>query len=639
MPNKININPAIKIRIVYIVLSIVILAVYGQVNQFDFISLDDDVYVTQNSHIKSGITSYSIRWAFTTIYAGFWHPLTWLSLMLDYQIYGLHAYGYHLTNVILHILSSLLLFWLFHRMTGAFWQSFFVSALFALHPLRVESVAWIAERKDVLSGFFWMLTLCLYVFYTEKPVIRRYALVLFSFVLALMSKPIVVTLPLAMILLDYWPLSRYKIGIKSQQDHLVIGPFKEKAPFFILSILFSFLTFYAQLGKDIQDWPFPLQSRLINALGAFVFYLWKIFWPQDLAVCYPFLAQVSLWQALGVSLILVMSAAVLLLMKQFPYLFVGWFWYMIVILPVIGIIPVGNNAMADRYIYLPSLGISIMLAWGVPLLFKNKTSRTKILLPASLLIIIIISLLTWRQCGYWKNNISLFSHAVQVTKDNHIAHNNLGAALSEQGKSKEARYHFQEAIRINPDYATDYRAIENNNKGISYSRLGQYDLAEKYYNEAIRQKSDYAPAYYNRGSLYMNLGQYQQAIDDFKKFLILDFDCAICHHKIGIIYGEYNQYQLAIDHFSKAIWLKPDYFKAYKNRGFAYYKLGEYQNAVDDYSEALLFQPNDTEIYHNRSLAYLFQNRIKIFCHDAQKACTLGNCKIFEWAKDKEYCQ
>ncbi len=216
MPSKININPSLKRLIAYIVLSIVILAVYGQVSHFDFISLDDVVYVTQNSHIKAGITSYSIRWAFTTIYAGFWHPLTWLSLMLDYQIYGLHAYGYHLTNVILHILSTLLLFWLFHRMTGAFWQSFFVSAFFALHPLRVESVAWIAERKDVLSGFFWMLTLCLYVFYTEKPVIRRYALVLFSFVLALMSKPIAVTLPLVMILLDYWPLSRFKIGIEFQ---------------------------------------------------------------------------------------------------------------------------------------------------------------------------------------------------------------------------------------------------------------------------------------------------------------------------------------------------------------------------------------------------------------------------------------
>lgn len=636
MQNKININPGL---IVYIVLSIVILAVYGQVSHFDFISLDDVVYVTQNAHIKSGITSYNIRWAFTTIYAGFWHPLTWLSLMLDYQLYGLHAYGYHLTNVILHIMSTLLLFWLFHRMTGAFWQSFFVSAFFALHPLRVESVAWIAERKDVLSGFFWMLTLCLYVFYTEKPAIRRYALVLFSFVLALMSKPIAVTLPLVMILLDYWPLSRYKIGIEFQNSNPVLWQLKEKILLFILSIFFSFLTFYAQLGKDIHDWPFPLKSRIINALGAFVFYLGKIFWPQDLAVCYPFLVQISPWQVMGVSLSLVVSAAVILLMKRFPYLFVGWFWYVIVILPVIGIIPVGNNAMADRYIYLPSLGISIMLAWGVPLLFKNKISHANIVLPAALFIIIIISLLTWRQCGYWKNNISLFSHAIQVTKDNHIAHNNLGAALSAQGKTKEAHDHFNEAIRIKPDYAAGYRAIENNNQGIHYSRLGRYDLAKRYYDEAIKQKPDYAPAYYNRGSLYMNSGQHQPAIDDFKKFLSLDFDCAICHHKIGIIYGVHNQYHLAIDHFSKAIWLKPDYFKAYKNRGFAYYRRGDYHQAADDYTEALILQPNDAEIYHNRSLAYFFQGKTKRFCHDAQKACTLGNCNIFEWAKDKGYCQ
>ena len=260
MLNKINISPGKQKLIVYIVLTVVTLAVFWQVNQFDFINFDDNVYVTENIHIQSGITLDGFRWAFSTTYAEFWHPLTWLSLMFDYQLYGLNAGGYHLTNLILHILSTLLLFWLFNRMTGAIWKSAFVAAFFALHPLHVESVAWIAERKDVLSAFFWMLTLCLYVYYTEKPVIKRYLLVLFSFVLALMSKPMVVTLPVIMILLDYWPLKRFE----SQKGNLILWQLKEKIPFFILSAVFSIITLYAQiqsLSFKIYSLEFPACQR------------------------------------------------------------------------------------------------------------------------------------------------------------------------------------------------------------------------------------------------------------------------------------------------------------------------------------------------------------------------------------------
>ena len=322
MINKINISSRTQILSIYIILIAATLAIFWQLNQFDFITLDDPVYVTLNRNIQSGITLDGFRWAFFTTYAEFWHPLTWLSLMFDYQIYGSNAGGYHMTNLILHILSTLLLFWLLNRMTETIWKSAFVTALFALHPLHVESVAWISERKDVLSGFFWMLTLCMYVYYTEKPAMKRYLPVLFAFVCALMSKPMVVTLPVIMILLDYWPLKRFE----SKKDNFILWQLREKLPFFVLSAVFSIITFYAQPSAPAKI--FPLSSRLANAPLSFVTYLFKTFWPLDLSVFYPFPSQIQVWKVLCASLLIfLISAAVILAVKQLPYLFVGWLWY------------------------------------------------------------------------------------------------------------------------------------------------------------------------------------------------------------------------------------------------------------------------------------------------------------------------
>ena len=319
MITKINISPLKHKLTIYIVLTIVTLAVFWQVNKFDFVNFDDNVYVTENSHVHSGITLSGFLWAFSTTYAEFWHPLTWLSLMLDNQLYGLNAGGYHLTNLILHVLSTLLLFWLFNRMTGAIWKSAFVAAFFALHPLHVESVVWITKRKDVLSAFFWMLTLCLYVYYTEKPVIKRYLFVLFSFVCGLMSKPIVVTLPVIMILLDYWPLSRCRIGIESKKENLVSWQLKEKMPFFVLSAVFSIITIYAQ-DKYIRNPQFSLGSRLANAPVSFITYLEKTLWPHDMAVFYPFSDQLPFWQVLGSTiLILVISIVIIAVAKRLSH--------------------------------------------------------------------------------------------------------------------------------------------------------------------------------------------------------------------------------------------------------------------------------------------------------------------------------
>ena len=471
MLNKININPNKQILIVYIVLAVVTFSVYWQVNQYDFISFDDYAYITENSVIKSGITLDGFRWSFSTRYFGLWNPMVWLSFMFDYQLHGLNAGGYHLTNLILHVMSALLLFWLFNRMTGTIWRSAFVAALFALHPLHVESVAWIAERKDVLSAFFWMLTLCLYFYYTEKPVTRRYLLVLLCFACALMSKPMVVTLPIVMILLDYWPLKRLHsqeivktipedMSISTDQgkkknkfkkealkkntsphrvqkvsEPRIVGIIPlwqlwEKMPFFILSAVIIIITLYTpnttdytpittDMLSDLSNLKvFPLSSRLANAPVAFVTYLVKTFWPHNMAIFYPFLEQIPLWKVLGASLlILVISLAVIVMIKRLPYLFTGWMWFSITIAPVIGILQISISApyaMADRYHYLPSIGLAVMMAWGIPALISSEALRKKIILPIGIAAIAILAFLTWHQCGYWKDSMDLWNHTLKV---------------------------------------------------------------------------------------------------------------------------------------------------------------------------------------------------------------------------------
>jgi protein O-mannosyl-transferase len=594
MLNKINISPGKQIIIVYIVLAVATLAVFWQVTQYDFVNFDDHVYVTQNSHIQSGITPEGFRWAFSTKYTGLWNPLTWLSFMFDYQVHGLNAGGYHLTNLILHIMSALLLFWFFNRMTGAIWRNAFVAAVFALHPLHVESVAWIAERKDVLSAFFWMLTLCLYVYYTEKPVIRRYLPVLFSFVCALMSKPMVVTLPVIMILLDYWPLGRFEL----KKGNLILWQLKEKIPFFILSAALVIITLYPS-SYSVKH--FPLSSRLANAPVAFVTYLEKTFWPHDMAVVYPFPVQIPVLHVLFASLlILVITMFVIVMIKRMPYLFVGWLWYAITILPVIGIIQIGCYAMADRYYYLPSIGVAVMLAWEIPSLIKKEDRRKKILFSAGIAFLAIMAFLTWKQCAYWKNSIELFNHTLQVAKNNYPAYINLACALAEKGKTGEAM---------------------------------------DYYNKAIYMSTKYAELYYSRGNLYYKQGNYQRAIEDFNKAIKLKPDYAAVYYNRGIAYNYLGQYQRAIEDYNKAIGITPDDSDNYNNRGAAYVKLGQYQCAIEDFNKAIILKQNYADAYSNRANVYLYQGNKHLGCLDARKTCELGNCKTLEAAKNKGYCR
>jgi protein O-mannosyl-transferase len=596
MSYKINISPGRQKLIVYIVLAIVTFAVYWQVNQFDLINFDDDVYITQNSHIRSGIASREIRWAFGTKPLGLWNPLVWISFMFDYQLYGLNAGGYHLTNVILHILSALLLFHLLTRMTGAIWKSAFVAAVFALHPLHVESVAWVAERKDVLSAFFWMLTLCLYAYYTEKPSAGKYLFVLVCFVLALLSKPMVVTLPVMMILLDYWPLKRFA----SHKGNLLLWQLKEKLPFFILSAVLIVVTLYNPSARSGKLIPFGL--RIANAPVSFLTYLEKTFWPRDMAIFYPFPAQIPAGYALGaLLLIIIISVVVIAAAKRLPYLFTGWLWYAITIAPVIGIIQIATDpeAMADRYTYLPSIGIGIMLAWGVPHLFPGEGARRKILFPAGIVVAAILAVISWQQCGYWKNSAAVFSHALRVTKDNYLAHNNLAAAMNKEDQIKDAVNHYNEAILIKPDYANAYC-----NRGLAYAKLNKYESAIEDYSKFISLNRNFANVYYNRGLAYAKLIKHQLAIEDYSKFISLNRNFAIVFNKRGDAYYELGRYQKAIEDYDAAIHVKPDYLAAYNKRGDAYYKLGRYRKAIGDYDAAIRLNPDDLAAYNNRGNAY-----------------------------------
>lgn len=537
-----KINFPNRIFIIYIALAAVTLAVFWHVHQFDFFLVDDDLYVTQNVHIQSGITLEGIRWAFSTIHAGYYIPLVWLSLMFDYQLYGLHAGGYHLTNLILHLMSSLLLFWLFCRMTGAVWCSAFVAFLFALHPMQVEPVVWITCRNTILSAFFCILTLCLYVYYTEKPDARRYLLVLFCFACALMSKPVFMTLPAVMLLLDYWPLKRFEL----KKENFFSRQLKEKTPFFVLSAIFMIITIAARYNRPYT--PFPLDARLANALVSFVTYLEKTLWPRNIAFFYPFPTYIPEWQIIGAAfLIIFISAFVMVMVKRLPHLFVGWFWFMIIIFPVLGIIQDNEQAMADRFYYLPSIGIGMMLAWSIPHLFPRINIRNKILIPSGIAVTVILAALTWQQCSYWKSSVDLSRHTVRVIKNNFIMHNLLGAALAKENKIEEAIDQYSEAIRLKPDYVLAFM-----NRGTAYYKLHHYQQTIHDYNQVIRLNPNYADAYNNRGLAYGRLGQFQQAVDNF----------------------------------NEAIRLKPNYTSAFSNRGLAYLLQGHKELGCRDAQKA-----------------------------------------------------
>jgi protein O-mannosyl-transferase len=567
-------------------LALATLAVYAPVWHHGFLDYDDSGYVSANPRVLAGLTWHSLAWAFNIGYEFNWHPLTWVSHMLDVEVYGLNAGAHHLTNLLLHMVNTILLFEVLRRMTGALGRSAFVAGLFAVHPLHVESVAWIAERKDVLSTLFWMLTLGAYVRYVREARLRRYWIVLLTFALALMAKPMVVTLPFVLLLLDYWPLRRLELGStqRSSWGNLVW----EKWPLFALAAASSIVTLVAQQrgGAVAGLSRVPLDLRLENAMVSYVTYIFKMFWPARLAVFYPY-SPPSGWWVIGSMLILLgVSAVAIWAARRHPYLLVGWLWYLGTLVPVIGLVQVGDQPRADRYTYIPLIGLFIMIAWGASHLLSGWSHRP-ILLPAALIVIAVCSITAHGQVQYWGNSYSLWTRALQVTEGNYLAHNNLGLVLADQGRVDEAVAHYTEALRAKPGYA-----LAHNNLGIALVRQGKIEEAMVHYKEALRINPDYADAHNNLGNALAKQGNSGAAMAQYFEAARIKPDLAEPHNNLGIALASQGRFDEAVAEYSEAIRLRPDYVDAHNNLGVALARQGRLQEAIAHYREALRIRPD-----------------------------------------------
>ena len=626
-------------------LAILTIIAFSPLKDSGFIVYDDEQYITKNVYVQSGLNTDSIRQAFSSDlakFSGHWHPLTWLSLMLDHSLFGLNPTGYHLVNLLFHVLNTILLFLVLRHMTRALWPSAFVAALFAIHPLHVESVAWVVERKDVLSTFFWMLTMGAYSYYVQQKTVQRYAFVLLFFVLGLMSKPMLVTLPFVLLLLDFWPLQRFtearpapripaaeikpEVSGKKKKNRkkdaekaaasvkpaevttpavpefkwsLIYPLLLEKVPLFVLAVLSSIVTYLAAHSAGaVHSKAIPLFVRLGNAIVSYGSYIVKMIVPVNLAVLYPYPGSVIPWQVFGALLLLIaITAAVIWRMKQSPYLATGWLWYLGTLVPVIGIVQAGPQAMADRYTYVSLIGLFIMLAWGIAEVSQKWKYRKEALMAAAALCILCFSILTWKQVGYWHDSFSLFNHALNVTKNNYRVYNMRGVAYADLGNFKQAIEDYGRAIEIEPGYPEAYY-----NRGKDYTELGNFKKAVEDYTKAIAIKPDYAMAYNGRGNAYFDLGNQREAIADY----------------------------------ARAIEIKPDYLDAYFNRGNTYVHLGNYQEAIRDYSRAIEIKPDYTGAYKNRGIAYMKSGNNTLAVNDLKTAAKSGDEQAKNFLRSKE---
>jgi len=559
-------------------LMITILAAYWQVRNHGFVSFDDGMYVFNNLKVKAGLTYNTIAWAFSFTDIAYWHPLTWLSHMLDCELYGLNPGMHHTTNLILHILNSLLLFLVFKQMTGALWRSAFVAALFALHPINVESVAWVAERKNVLSTFFWMLTMLAYVHYSRRKGLWRYLLTLFMFLLGLMCKPILVTLPFVLLLLDYWPLGRIQFrqekndnnGIKDEskkfnfQESPVIFLVLEKIPFFLISAVSVYLSILSakQHGIIASTDLTPITLRVANALVSYLVYIGKLIWPQNLAVFYPYPRQIPMALAAGTGLALLsISFLMIWAFRKKPYLGIGWLWYIGTLLPNIGLIQAGLwPAMADRWAYVPFTGIFIIIAWSVTELSMRWRLKKSHIATAAVAVLLIIAARTWSQVQYWANNFTLYERAIDVTENNHVAHSNIGAALYKKGRINEATVHFIEALKIVPDYN---EALIN--LRVSLSANNSIDGAIEKLEKLIRIYPENSGLYYNLGVIYRQKGELDKAIEKYKRALSYHPEFAQAQFDMAFAYSIKGEYEKALNSYKKTIEIQSDLFWAYYN--------------------------------------------------------------------------
>jgi tetratricopeptide (TPR) repeat protein len=609
--------------VVCALLGAAVLAVFWPALHCGFVNFDDPAYVTDNWHVRHGFNAPGIRWAFTAVAASNWHPLTWLSHMLDCQLYGLQPAGHHMTSVLLHVANAVLLFLLLRRLTGALWRSAIVAAMFALHPLRVESVAWVSERKDVLSSFFWMLTVVAYIRYAEEFKVQCskfkvfYVLALALFALALMSKPMAVTLPFVLLLLDYWPLGRLQFGPK-----LSWRPVVEKIPFFVLSAASSLVTFLVQdrAGAVASAARFPLGVRLANIPVAYTRYLTRNFWPADLAAYYPYVG----WPAGEIIAALALLAAVtglaLWQARKAPYLVVGWFWFLGMLIPTIGIVQAGGQSLADRYTYLPCIGLWIMVVWGLHDLSSERPRLREAMTTAAGLALALFAMLAWAHTAVYKDSGTLWEATLRSYPDCLPAHNNLSRWLMDEGKWDDALDHCHKALAILPNDPTAHddlsriflhqgkvdEAIAEGLKSIqsqprsevnrqtlarAYLQKGDFSAAAASLREAINIDPSASEAWCNLGYALLRQAQVPEAATAYAKALELNPDYALAHNDLGNILLRQGRLDEAMEQFQRAVELAPSFAEAQYNLAGILAQRGRLDEAIDHCQKAVESQP------------------------------------------------
>ena len=591
------------VLLVCVVLALVNFGLYWSVADYEFVKYDDDTYITDNRIVQRGLSFEGVKWAFTTGRASNWHPVTWLSHMLDCQVFGLKSGGHHLVNVFFHTANTLLLFFILYRMTGALWASAFVAALFAMHPLHVESVAWVSERKDVLSTFFWLLVMWAYAGYVKRPKVIKYGLVVLFFAFSLMSKPMMVTGPFVLLLLDFWPLERVRFGKlvdsgsgpgQKSAVYLVI----EKLPLFLCSVVSSVVTFLAQrAGGAVPTMEsLGMRSRLGNAVVSYAGYVGKMFWPSRLAVLYPHpaggLSMVNV-AVCGAGLLLVTAVFVWVGLRR-RYVLFGWLWYVGTLVPVIGVVQVGVQSMADRYTYVPYIGLFIIIAWSVREVVLRRPGLKFVTAVSAAVVLSALSVFTAMQIKYWQNSSILFERTIEVTEDNWLMCNNYANILKESGEYEKAVEHFRAALEVRPNNAE----VHNNLAG-ALGKLGRTEEEIKHYRRALELKPDFAVAHYNLATVFLLRGRMDEAIASYRKAVEFQPDYVEAISQLGFVLGERGELEEAVGYYKKALAIEPGNVIAHGRLGLALASLGRIDEAIREFRVVLSARPDDAEMHFN----------------------------------------
>lgn len=623
MKAKYNIPDRHLKMIISLLLILAIIIAYGQVKNFDFVGYDDQDYVTENGQVQKGLTVEGIIWAFTTFNSANWHPLTWLSHMLDCELYGLNPMGHHWTNLILHMANTILLFLVLKLMTGAIWRSAFVAALFALHPLHVESVAWVSERKDVLSTFFGLSMIGAYYRYVKTPDVKYYLIVMVFFSLGLMAKPMLVTFPFVLLLLDFWPLKRFQCKgnflLKSEKanDDAIRRNRRiilEKIPLFIPVAISCILTFLAQKSEGAVQalGTLSLKNRVANALVSYVSYVLKAVWPGKLAVFYPHPGDtLPAWQIFGAALLIASACFwAIRTAKKYPYIIIGLFWYLGTLVPVIGLVQVGEQAMADRYTYVPLVGLFIIVAWGVSDLFRKWHYQKIYFGVFAMIILSAFTARTFFQIRHWKNGVTLFEHAIKITENNYKAHNNLAAALNPIDLDR-AIYHFKEALRIHPKYITALC-----NLGLALYNKGNYEEAVLYFTKALKIDPQKTDTRMDLANVFFLQAKPEKAISQYKEILKTDSKNANAHYNLACMLYAQKKIDEAVLHYKEALRINPEYSKAHYNLGNILLSQGKTKQALTHFAEVIRIKPDYVQAYNKIGLILFHQgklNKAKVF--------------------------